>query len=91
MKYPARLSDDLKYLSAWYGWNAEDKADVRKGFTGSEEMVNFFMALAAAHRAGYEQCAGNGFIRLEQWCAENGLGNPFIGEFDLPALDAMAV
>lgn len=53
MKYPARLSDDLKYLSEFYGWDAEDKKAIRESFTDCEDMVNFYINLAAAHRAGY--------------------------------------
>jgi len=64
---------------------------VRAAFTDSPEMAHFFTVLAAAHRAGYEQCAANGFVRLQQWCMEQGLGNPFGSGFDLAALDAMAM
>lgn len=91
MLYPASLSADLQYLAKRYEWNAEDKAEVRAAFTDNPEMVHFFTVLAAAHRAGYEQCAANGYIRLQAWCLEYHLGDPFAPGFDLAALDAMTL
>jgi hypothetical protein len=92
LKYPPTFSTDLQELSARYDWNAEDKAEFRKAFTDCQPMVHFLTVLAAAHRAGYEQCASNGFVRLETWCIDNGVGNPFDpdGGFDPAALDALA-
>jgi hypothetical protein len=90
MLYPAALSADLQYLAARYSWNDEDKAEVRAAFRDNPEMVRFFTVLAAAHRAGYEQCAANGYIRLQAWCQEKGLGNPFGTNFDLSVLQMMA-
>ncbi len=89
MKYPATFSDDLKQLSAYYEWNAEDKTEIRKAFTDCEPMVKYLVNLAAAHRAGYAQHAGNGFVRLQQWCIEKGLPDPYGPEFDPAALDAL--
>lgn len=90
MQYPASLPTDLQYLAARYQWTDDDKAEVRAAFTDSPEMVHYFTVLAAAHRAGYEQCAGNGFIRLQAWCAERGLGDPFVAGFDLATLNSEA-
>ena len=93
MAYPARLSDDLKYLSAWYRWNDEDKKEVRAAFTGCNVMVNFFMALAAAHRAGYNAPAGKSFQTLKTWCLENSVEDPFKEGFnmdDLKQLDELS-
>lgn len=91
MNYPETFSDDLKYLAAYYSWEDEDKKGIRVAFTDSTEMVNFLTVLAAAHRAGYEQNAANGFIRLQAWCLARGLPDPFGPEFDLAALDALAI
>jgi hypothetical protein len=91
MKYPVTFSDDLKYLAAYYNWNDEDKKEVRQAFTNCEPMVRYFTILAAAHRAGYAQDAANGFIRLQAWCIEKGLGDPFAEHFDPAALDAIKV
>lgn len=91
MRYPITFSDDMKYLAAYYQWNDEDKKEIRAAFTDCEPMVRYFTVLAAAHRAGYEQHAGNGFQRLENWCLSHGLENPFGPEFDVAALDALQV
>lgn len=89
MKYPITLSDDLKYLAAYYQWDDEDKKEVRAAFTGSHEMVRYFTVLAAAHRAGYRQDAGNGFIRLRDWCLSHGLDDPYAEAFDLKSLQEL--
>lgn len=89
MQYPTTLSDDLKYLAAYYQWTPEDKKEVRAAFTDCEPMVKYFTVLAAAHRAGYAQDAGNGFVRLREWCLEQGLDDPYGSSFDAAALDAI--
>lgn len=91
MKYPITFSEDMKYLAGYYQWSAEDKTDVRKAFTNCEPMVRYFTILAAAHRSGYSQHAGNGFQRLQSWCLERGLPDPFGPEFDVAALDSLQV
>jgi len=91
LKVSAQFIDDMRYLRAYYQWNEEDVSEIKAAIKGSAEMVHFFTVLAAAHRAGYEQCAANGFIRLQVWCMQKGLPDPFGPAFDLAALDAMAV
>jgi hypothetical protein len=83
--------DDLKYLAARYEWNAEDKDDVRAAIKDCQPMVRYFTVLAAAHRAGYSQDAGNGFVRLKDWCLAQGLDDPYNADFDPAALDALHV
>ncbi len=87
MKYPVTFSKDMQELAKFYGWSNDDKKDVRAAFTDCEPMVRYFTILASAHRAGYTQHAGNGFIRLQAWCHEKGIGDPFGPEFDVVALD----
>lgn len=91
MTYPSTLPDDLKYLVTYYGWNEADKKEIRAAFTDCKPMVHYFTVLAAAHRAGYSQHAGNGFMRLQTWCLEQGLPNPFNEDFDPALLDALHV
>jgi hypothetical protein len=90
LKYPERLSADLKYLAEFYKWTDEDKKEIRAAFTGCEEMVRYFINLAAAHRAGYEQGAENGHQRLKEWCLSKGLDDPYSPAFDVRELDLMA-
>ena len=87
MKYPITFAQDLKELTAWYQWNDDDKKEIRAAFTNCEPMVKYFTVLAAAHRAGYSQGASNGYIRLQAWCLEKGVGDPFTSDFDLNKLD----
>lgn len=91
MKYPETFAADLRYLAAYYEWNEEDKKEVRAAFTDCEPMVRYLTILAAAHRAGYSQDAGNGFVRLGDWCIAQGLGDPYGADFDPAALDALQV
>lgn len=91
MRVSQSFVDDLKYLSAYYQWSDADKNEVRAAIKGSEPMVRYFTILAAAHRAGYSQDAGNGFVRLKDWCIARGLGDPYGADFDPAALDAVQV
>ena len=56
--------------------------------TDCEKAVRFLTILASAHRAGYKQDAGNNFMRLQAWCIDVGIGDPFGSGFDVAALDA---
>lgn len=91
MKYPVTFSADMQYLSSYYGWTEDDKQEVRASFRDCEPMVRYFTVLAAAHRAGYKQDAGNGFVRLRDWCLQNGLDDPYGEFFDPDSLDALVV
>ncbi len=78
MKVSKSFLKDFAYLANRYGWTPADieevKAHMRENF---EPMRRYWSTLAAAHRAGYEQNAENGYIRLHHWCAENGHPYPF--------------
>lgn len=87
MKYPASFIDDLKYLAEYYSWSADDKVEIKASFLNCPEMVKYYTVLAAAHRAGYSQDAGNGFVRLRDWCIANGLDDPYGPSFDVEQLD----
>lgn len=91
MKVSEKFIDDMRYLRKRYEWTDTEAAEVRSALQGSAELVHFFTVLAAAHRAGYEQNAGNGFVRLQAWCAGQGLPDPFGPAFNVAALDALAI
>jgi hypothetical protein len=83
--------EDMRYLRGCYAWSDEDAVEIKAALQeGGEPLIRYFTVLASAHRAGYRQDAGNGFIRLQAWCAEQGLPDPFTKEFDPRALDALA-
>lgn len=89
MELTQRELMDLRYLREFYGWNDKDAREVMVSIRSTEHAARYYTILAAAHRAGYEQNAENGFVRLQAWCALKGLPDPFGKEFDIGALDAM--
>lgn len=74
---------DFAEVANRYGWNAADIEEVKREIRAAgEPMVRYFSALAAAHRAGYEQTPENGYMRLYAWCAQNGMPGPADGSRD---------
>jgi hypothetical protein len=89
LKVNQSFIDDFEYLSHHYAWNSEDVEGMKAAIRENEgDGRRYITALAAAHRAGYSQSAGNGFVRLQVWCADRGLPDPFTAGFDPAALDA---
>lgn len=91
MELTEREIADLRYLRQRYGWSDADAREVMQSIQASANRARYYTVLAAAHRAGYEQTGANGYIRLQAWCIEQGLADPFGPDFDLAALDALAV
>lgn len=88
MKVSDDFIADLRYLKVRYEWNADDVDEIKAALKGAPSLVHYFTVLAAAHRAGYSQDAANGFVRLQKWCSDRGLPEPFSSEFDPELLDA---
>lgn len=62
---------DFAYLANRYEWTASDIEEMKAAVRADEDVGRrYITTLAAAHRAGYEQTAENGYIRLHAWCAE---------------------
>jgi len=60
--------DDIDYLADYYSWTDDDLADVMEQIVANpDEMGRYWIHLAAAHRAGYQQTRENNFMRLGQW------------------------
>lgn len=96
MNVSQEFIEDLRYLRRRYEWTDADVAEFKQVLIAEAkenkcEMQHFLTVLAKAHRAGYEQDAANGFLRLQTWCAMNGLPDPFGPAFDVAALDALAI
>lgn len=89
MRLTQNFIDDMRYLRQRYGWTDADVIEIKEALRDCEPLVRYFTILAAAHRAGYEQHAGNGFVRLQTWCIEKGLPDPYTADFDPAALDAL--
>jgi hypothetical protein len=59
---------DFAYLANRYGWTPADIEEIKIETWGQgAPMSAYWTALAAAHRAGYEQTADNGYLRLHEW------------------------
>lgn len=87
MRFTQEFIDDMRYLRTRYPWTDDEAKDIKEALRDCQPLVHYFTVLAKAHRAGYDQNAGNGFIRLQRWCIEKGLGDPFTADFDVAALD----
>ena len=77
MKVSRQFLQDFAYIANRYDWNAADIEEVKEATRADPgRMFRYWSTLAAAHRAGYEQNASNGFIRLDVWCAQQGWPGP---------------
>lgn len=86
MRVSKQFMRDFAYLANLYGWTPADIEEIKEHTRANPEtMRRYWSNLATAHRAGYEQTPGNGFIRLREWCDQRGLSDPYTA--DLPRED----
>jgi hypothetical protein len=90
MKFSEQLTDqqkaDLRYLRGYYRWSDDDAREIKLSLDErGEEAMGYYTALANAHREGYVQNEQNGFMRLDVWCAENGMPSPYLSTVREPA------
>ena len=79
MQVSKSFLQDFAYLANLYDWNTADIEEMKAAVRADEDAGRrYITTLAAAHRAGYEQIAHNGYIRLHAWCAAQGWPDPFI-------------
>ena len=68
MKVSRDFLKDFAYIANLYGWNAADIEDAKAQTRANPApMRDYWTALAAAHRAGYQQNEANGYERLQAW------------------------
>lgn len=92
MKVNQSFINDFKYLEGFYGWTSEESEEMKAAIRSTEEAgKRYITALAGAHRKGYKQDARNGFQRLHDWCAANGIDDPFNPKFDMPVLNTVSI
>jgi hypothetical protein len=72
MRVSKQFLKDFAFLANHYGWTPADIEDVKQYTRDNPDMVRYWTTLAQAHRAGYEQTEGNGFVRLSAWLRERG-------------------
>lgn len=80
MNVSKQFLKDFAYLANCYGWTPKDVEDVKAYTRENPAMVHYWTVLAQAHRAGYEQNAENGYIRLHAWSAQKGYSDPFMSD-----------
>ncbi|WP_151448123.1 alanine racemase [Lacisediminimonas profundi] len=80
MNVSRQFLKDFAYIANRYGWTPEDVEQAKADTRANPGLVNYWTVLADAHRNGYEQTAENRFIRLTDWCRQNGLADPFSNE-----------
>lgn len=80
MNVSRQFLQDFAYLANHYGWTPEVVEEVKAETRANPALVRYWTVLASAHRMGYEQTPENGFIRLAEWCHQNGHPNPFAEE-----------
>ena len=79
MRVSRQFLQDFAYIANRYGWNAADIEEVKAATRADPDgMCRYWSTLAKAHRAGYEQNAVNGYLRLDAWCVQQGW--PGLGE-----------
>jgi hypothetical protein len=81
---------DFAEIASIYDWSESDIEECKQATREDPELKKYWSILAAAHRAGYKQCAGNGHVRLREWCLEKGLEDPYSEHFNPRELDLMS-
>lgn len=82
MRISKQLADDLRWLSETEEWSDEDKAEAKRCLKGDPAFFgHFFTVFVQAKRAGYKYQIGGRYVKLAEFCAENGLPDPYRTEF----------
>lgn len=90
MRISRELASDLKYLAVELEWADEDKAEIRAALVENPAFFEkFWTVYAAAHRAGYRFNEATGFQKLDDFCQQRGLPNPYSGQYVGAEVDAV--
>ncbi|SOY79955.1 hypothetical protein CBM2599_A120520 [Cupriavidus taiwanensis] len=88
MKISKALAGDLRYLAAELEWDEAGKVEVRESLKANPEFfTHFWTVFAQAHRAGYRFCQATGFQKLEVFCKEKGLPDPYNRQYSGAEID----
>jgi hypothetical protein len=88
-KISKQLADDLRWLVQNDKWDEEDKAEAKRCLEADPIFFShFFTALTAARRKGYDFVQNGSYVKLAQFCAENGLPDPYMGLHSDKEVDA---
>lgn len=82
MRITKQLADDLRWLSETEQWTEEDKAEAKHCLKGDPAFFgHFFTVFVQAKRAGYKYQMDGRYVKLAEFCASNGLPDPYRREF----------
>lgn len=82
MRIPKQLADDLRWLAEVEQWTAEDKEEAKRCLRlDYSYMSHFFTVWVQAKRHGYKFQAKGRYVKLAEFCSENGLPDPYAGQF----------
>lgn len=82
MRITKQLADDLRWLSETEEWSDEDKDEAKRCLKGDPGFFShFFTVWVQAKRAGYKFQSGGRYVRMAEFCATNGLPDPYQREF----------
>lgn len=82
MKGSKQFLKDFAYLANRYRWTPADIEEIKAHTRENPGPIQrYWTNLAIAHRAGYEQTAENGYIRLQAWSAQKGWPDPYLSDF----------
>jgi len=91
MKISAELADGLRWLADIEEWGPEDKAEAKRCLKADPGFFcHFFAVWIEAKRKGYKFFDGTRYVRLAGFCAENGLPDPYQGQFTDAQVDGDA-
>ncbi|USE81140.1 hypothetical protein NDR89_15580 [Cupriavidus gilardii] len=92
MRISKELAEGLRWLSETEEWSDEDKAEAKDYLKRDPAYFShFFTVLIAAKRAGYRYYENGRYVRLAEFCAANGLPDPYQGQFTDSQVDGDAV
>lgn len=79
-KITKQLADDLRWLVQNDQWDDEAKAEAKRALEADPVFFShFFTVLTAARRKGYDFKQNGSYVRLAEFCAGNGLPDPYMG------------
>lgn len=80
-KITKELAEGLRWLAETDEWDADDKAEAKRALENDPAFFShFFMTWIQAKRMGYKFRRNGRYVKLAQFCAENGLPNPYLGQ-----------
>lgn len=81
MRISQDFAADMRWLVQEEGWGEDDRKLARDCLKKDPGFfTNFFETYIAAKRKGYQHFDGVGYVKLADFCAENGLPDPYQGD-----------